>query len=476
MTIRTTGDLTVRAEDNYGLVAAVVTLAASGTAAVGVNALVSVSFATVRAAIGVENTVEARNVTVQGSSQRDLLSVSASVAGSGVAAVGVNLSVVVAGALMSRDAHDSLYGTVENGGSTYTLYTFTPKGSGSVTLYEQGGSFYKAKTDDQGKELRDGNNQLILEAFTVSEEDRKYLAPAAMNPETQVSGAFAAGNGQYLQGRDPSQKVGQSLQGDGQKLGTEDYGNYGQESTDTAPVKGDGKLYIKNSDGTYTAITDEEASTTYRNTQRYLYDTRNSTYVETDLTSANTFNDSTFAATGGTGYTVQKLPQLSDATSAIIGGNSLVTAAENIRVLASDNLNANMISGSIAVGGGGAGVGVGLTVSVLSSNVNALVDTGAVLSAGGNIEVKSWVGAKAQSVKTHSDRNNRVSNSGTNEQMDALGIPTQESSTIRLISVTAGGGFVGVGVSGAVLVVTSESNAKGFGGYFHLENRELSVQ
>ena len=326
-------------------------------------------------------------------------------------------------------------------------------------MYEQGGSFYKAKTDSQGKEQRDSNNQLILEAFTVSEEDRKYLAPAAMNPETQVSGAFAAGNGQYLQGRDPSQKVGQSLQGDGQKLGTEDYGNYGQESTDTAPVKGDGKLYIKNSDGTYTAITDEEASTTYRNTQRYLYDTRNSTYVETDLTSANTFNDSTFAATGGTGYTVQKLPQLSDATSAIIGGNSLVTAAENIRVLASDNLNANMISGSIAVGGGGAGVGVGLTVSVLSSNVNALVDTGAVLSAGGNIEVKSWVGAKAQSVKTHSDRNNRVSNSGTNEQMDALGIPTQENSTIRLISVTAGGGFVGVGVSGAVLVVTSESNA-----------------
>ena len=459
VTIRTTGDLTVRAEDNYGLVAAVVTLAASGTAAVGVNALVSVSFATVRAAIGVENTVEARNVTVQGSSQRDLLSVSASVAGSGVAAVGVNLSVVVAGALMSRDAHDSLYGTVENGGSTYTLYTFTPKGSGSVTLYEQGGSFYKAKTDSQGKEQRDSNNQLILEAFTVSEEDRKYLAPAAMNPETQVSGAFAAGNGQYLQGRDPSQKVGQSLQGDSQKLGTEDHGNYGQESTDTAPVKGDGKLYIKNSDGTYTAITDEEASTTYRNTQRYLYDTRNSTYVETDLTSANTFNDSTFAATGGTGYTVQKLPQLSDATSAIIGGNSLVTAAENIRVLASDNLNANMISGSIAVGGGGAGVGVGLTVSVLSSNVNALVDTGAVLSAGGNIEVKSWVGAKAQSVKTHSDRNNRVSNSGTNKQMDALGIPTQENSTIRLISVTAGGGFVGVGVSGAVLVVTSESNA-----------------
>ena len=459
VTIRTTGDLTVRAEDNYGLVAAVVTLAASGTAAVGVNALVSVSFATVRAAIGVENTVEARNVTVQGSSQRDLISVSASVAGSGVAAVGVNLSVVVAGALMSRDAHDSLYGTVENGGSTYTLYTFTPKGSVSVTLYEQGGSFYKAKTDSQGKEQRDSNNQLILEAFTVSEEDRKYLAPAAMNPETQVSGAFAAGNGQYLQDRDPSQKVGQSLQGDGQKLGTEDYGNYGQESTDTAPVKGDGKLYIKNSDGTYTAITDEEASTTYRNTQRYLYDTRNSTYVETDLTSANTFNDSTFAATGGTGYTVQKLPRLSDATSAIIGGNSLVTAAENIRVLASDNLNANMISGSIAVGGGGAGVGVGLTVSVLSSNVNALVDTGATFSAGGNIEVKSWVGAKAQSVKTHSDRNNRVSNSGTNEQMDALGIPTQENSTIRLISVTAGGGFVGVGVSGAVLVVTSESNA-----------------
>lgn len=166
VTIRTTGDLTVRAEDNYGLVAAVVTLAASGTAAVGVNALVSVSFATVRAAIGVENTVEARNVTVQGSSQRDLLSVSASVAGSGVAAVGVNLSVVVAGALMSRDAHDSLYGTVENGGSTYTLYTFTPKGSVSVTLYEQGGSFYKAKTDSQGKEQRVSNNQLILEAFS----------------------------------------------------------------------------------------------------------------------------------------------------------------------------------------------------------------------------------------------------------------------------------------------------------------------
>ena len=102
----TAGSVTVAAADRYELITVVVTAAIGGTAGVGISVLASVSFNTVEAKIGASNTVNAYNsVIVQASSNRNIVSVVASVAGGGVAGVGLSVSVVVAGAAMSQDAH-----------------------------------------------------------------------------------------------------------------------------------------------------------------------------------------------------------------------------------------------------------------------------------------------------------------------------------------------------------------------------------
>ena len=93
------------------------------------------------------------------------------------------------------------------------------------------------------------------------------------------------------------------------------------------------------------------------------------------------------ASGNGVSYTPAGIRNLSDSTSATIGTGNHVTASGNISVLASDVPNLFVISGTVAVGGT-AGVGAGVTVAVLHSNVNALVNTGAVLNAGGSIIVK----------------------------------------------------------------------------------------
>ncbi|MBQ6915781.1 MAG: hypothetical protein IJQ65_08665, partial [Kiritimatiellae bacterium] len=102
--------VSVTAHDDYTLVAVIITATFGGSAAVGVSALVSLSFNTVEAKVGAQSVIDAyTDALVSASSDRNLVDVSASIAGGGEAGVGVSIGVVVAGALMSQDAHDAIY-------------------------------------------------------------------------------------------------------------------------------------------------------------------------------------------------------------------------------------------------------------------------------------------------------------------------------------------------------------------------------
>ena len=94
-----TGNVTIFAKDEYLLVAVVFTTAVSGTAGVGISVLASVSMSTVTAKLGAGSIVDAcQNAVVQAASNRNIVSVVATIAGSGVAGVGLSVSAVVAGA------------------------------------------------------------------------------------------------------------------------------------------------------------------------------------------------------------------------------------------------------------------------------------------------------------------------------------------------------------------------------------------
>ena len=308
-----------------------------------------------------------------------------------------------------------------------------------------------------------------------------------MNPQAQVNGAFNNSHSAARQYQ-PTDSLDTLLAGDGQKLGTEDYGDYGQtdENSDpTAPVKGDGKLYIL-VDGKYVPITDDEAAGKYKNTQRYLYDSENDKYVETDLTSANTFDSSLYEQTAENNkVTAKPITGLSDTTSAYVSSGTTVTTAADIQVQASDTLNTNIISGTVAIGGA-AGVGVGLTVAILNSNVQALVADNATLNAGGDIRILASAGAaikdneeiaKIESfgpsehaydhlveeddseTEDNSETEGNDEPKNTKELLEKQNISTTGKNTMRLISVTMGGGIAGVGVSGAVMTVFSTAKA-----------------
>ena len=63
-----------------------------------------------------------------------------------------------------------------------------------------------------------------------------------------------------------------------------------------------------------------------------------------------------------------------------------IHAGNNIDVIAAEQVAMRVISGSVGVGGT-SGWAVGVTVAILYSNVEAVVNAAAVLDAGGNVTV-----------------------------------------------------------------------------------------
>jgi len=343
------GDVNVRAIDTYELVAVVVTVSGSGTAAVAVTALVSVSFNTVSAVIGENAVVSGRNVNVEAISNRDAVTTVATVTGSGIAAVGVSLSVVVFGNKLPQDAHDTLYG--------------------------------------------------------------------GMDPDAQVKGSFDAGHS-AAKGYQPTddESLAVLLAGDGQKQGQNDYSEYGQDTGSTP--------YTENADGSVTV------SSTNKQT----------------------------AAADGHKVTASPVAGLSDSTTARVNKNANVIATENINVLATDAVSANMVTGT-AGAAGAAGVGVGLSAAALFSNVAALVEDDAVLTAGGKVKVHASTGASDKVLSESKVENASLNQNSTMELLDKQDIEVKSANRIRLIGIMGSGGIAGVGVGGAILLVFSDVKA-----------------
>lgn len=140
-----------------------------------------------------------------------------------------------------------------------------------------------------------------------------------------------------------------------------------------------------------------------------------------------------------------------DSTSAFIGKNAVVVSAGDINITACDNVTADMVTATIS-GGAYAGVGVGMAVGVLFSNILAYVEDDAVLSAAGDITVHARGESRPVLADLYEDENKAL--------QKALGDGVMVADlTIRAVSFTAGGAYVGVGVAAGVVVLNSNIKA-----------------
>ncbi|MEN6340037.1 MAG: hypothetical protein ABFD03_07915, partial [Clostridiaceae bacterium] len=408
VTLNAGGDVDIEARDTYGLIAVVVTIAGAGVAGVGISVLVSVSFNTIEASIGAGSVVTAGgSITVLASSNRDVLTIVTSVGIGGAAGVGVSLSVVVTGNKLSQDAHDGIYGNqtqkqIEKDSKVYYVY-----------LDQDGAYLYEYRNNGTNTLYR--LNGTSMEPTDYTGEKTAVMVNAGMDPQDQTDYAFANANASATDDK-PADSMDTLLAGDGQSTSELDPGS--------------------------------------------------SDYGQSDDGSQDAMNDDTYDGTvDNSSVTSSRIGDLSDSTSAVVRASAQLTANNgNISITSSDRLNANMIAGALG-GGGYAGVGVGLAVSVLFSNVNALVEGGAVLSApNGTISVSASAGSQSKTIENINDDTQTV-NDKASEQ-----ISSATTSTIRLIGVTGGGGLVGVGVTVAVLLVFTEVHAIMAGNVTHAKN------
>ncbi|MDP3447996.1 MAG: hypothetical protein Q8S22_08055, partial [Eubacteriales bacterium] len=392
------GDILISALDDYSLLAVAVTIGVAGVAGVGLTILLSLSFNTIEAGVGANSILTAGgNVTVAAGSNRNVLTIVTTVGGGGAAGVGVSLSVIVTGNKLPQDAHDSIYPdqTQEqyvNDGKVYFVY-----------LDEDGERLYEYQYNGTSTYYRLSGD--VMQQVSYSDEKTPVMTDGdTMDPQKQVDAVFANVDPRASESK-PGESLTDLLAGDGQK------------TTDLDPESSE---YGQSDDGSQDTMNDD------------TYD--------------DTVNNSTVASS--------RIGELKDATSAVVRAGAQITAQDgNLSVTASDSVNANMIAGTLGVGGY-AGVGVGLAVSVLFSNVNALVEGGAVLSApNGNVTVSAATGSEAKSIENINDDTEAVNDKVTDQISDAT------TSTVRLISVTGGGGLVGVGITLAALLVFTEVNA-----------------
>ncbi len=543
MSSKTAGNLTVQAVDSYELIAIVVTAAVAGVAGVGVTVLVSVSYNSIGATIGQGNTVSGYDVSVLAASNRDVLSVSASLAGGGVAGVGATASVILVGSRPDQDTHDTIYpdevqemytfdpdgdvssklgdpaGLVslpvyltktgdkvvklsyENGTETVTEYylinangtlgdqytgktagesmvsvdqqqIFTDSDDNSYMLYtDADGDMLYVKLDSDGNETSDcyyrsGTAMIQIEGGYTGTKT-PYIVSSVMDPQTQVDASFSEGNSKALHEDGSSVVQVDSLDdmlasdGSGDAVYDKDYSEFGQDTS--------GQLYIYDSlKNEYTPVSETDNKHTYFKKDAsgsFVAASKDDLKTSDSGMQADEAHDDTASieispsavTVTASGETVT----YNDSTAAVIAGGASVTAYRDLSVEAADAIKANMISGTLAIGGV-AGVGVGVSVAVLFSDVRAVVEDGATLSAGGALKVSAVSGASPSSNAFQTpatDGSRDFLNSIANVNSTADSKTGGAGSTIRLIGVTAAGGLVGVGVSIAVLTVFSSVTA-----------------
>ena len=239
------------------------------------------------------------------------------------------------------------------------------------------------------------------------------------------------------------QRLAQNLEGDGTRVSDNTVGH---------------KVHKKDKDGNL--MYDEQGNPIYEmvfdGTTGYRDDSFDKEYNDEDQPGANFQPDEDanedLTNAGSLGPT-QPDYDPKDSTQAFIGKNAVVTSAGDITVTAYDNLTADMVTATIS-GGAYAGVGVGMAVGILFSNVMAYVEDDAVLSAAGDITVYARGGSTP--VTADPDKNAALEKAIKGESENGV---TIADLTIRAVSFTAGGGFVGVGVAAGVVVLNSNIKA-----------------
>ncbi|SFB73189.1 hypothetical protein [Butyrivibrio sp. YAB3001] len=102
--------ISVLAKDEYGFVAIAGTIAGSGTAGIGVSAIVSVSHNNIKAFIGKNNKLTSgKTIDISAKSDRNIMTFAASIGASGTAGVGAGVVVIVAGSGIDKDSYDAIY-------------------------------------------------------------------------------------------------------------------------------------------------------------------------------------------------------------------------------------------------------------------------------------------------------------------------------------------------------------------------------
>ena len=149
-----------------------------------------------------------------------------------------------------------------------------------------------------------------------------------------------------------------------------------------------------------------------------------------------------------------------DAITATVGTGSALTSGYDITVQAQDILEVDMITGCLA-GSGIFSAGVGVSIGVLYSNVVATVEEGAVLSAGGSINVLAIAGIEqlTGSPGRQQAKKNELYNTADTTSEDGTSEYNLSDYSVRIITVSVGAALVGIGVAVSAIMMYTETHA-----------------
>ncbi|MFV0666095.1 MAG: hypothetical protein ACK5NS_20770, partial [Denitromonas sp.] len=134
---------------------------------------------------------------------------------------------------------------------------------------------------------------------------------------------------------------------------------------------------------------------------------------------------------------------LTNVTSATTGTGSVVDADGNVRIIATDDTETDVVDGTLAVGLGAAGVGGAVGVTRIEKDTTAGVGLGATVNARGN----NTASMQALSGNDMSDR----------DAITGLMVEANSSEDLFSVAASGAGGFY-AGVSGAVTVTSVDSD------------------
>lgn len=394
------------ANDYYELVSASALAAASGTAGVAVNAVISVLKTTVSAGVGEGTAPEsgAGSITAEGAdgaveilaeSKRDIIEVAATVAG-GQVGVGATLMVTVAGGKLPQDAADTLiYGGKSTGAAdqdkTFDAEAFANDAFSGNNPYL---SEYEKSLDDLSKDI---------EGDGVYQSDTQVGTSTKQEDEKTVS-SFDGSSGYR----------------------SEDFDDADFEDGDQGKDDKDNK---------------DDTEKFERGENQEFDPEKNS-----DITNASKL-----------GPQIHETLIYDDCVQAFVGKDVSVESKKDIAVEAKGLTNVDMVTATVS-GGAYAAVSAGVAVAVLYSNVEAKVYDGAKLNADGEIKISAT--SCSDEVEDTDNEDEKERNKALNS---ALGLGSSANAlkkrSIRVISVSGGGAIAAVPVAIATLVLENNTSA-----------------